>query len=134
RVIPDHADVSIGAGLKRKILVRDLLLRQVEERALALEQRPMRAITAAFEREPLEERRRDTRDPNAIDGVGGTEVGLETARGLGRRNRQDPANEPARLSTPLHEEVWDRPAGRFEEPEIVQAAIRHHRLAALRHA
>ena len=52
--------------------------------------------------------------------------------GLGRRDRQDPAVAPAGLLAPLHEQVWDRPAGRVEQAEVVQAAFGDHRLAALR--
>ena len=94
----------------------------------------MRAVAAALEGQPFEEGPGNAGHSHAIDRAGVPEVHLEAARGLGRRDRQDPAVVPAGLLTRLHEEVWHRPAGRVEQAEVVQAAFGDHRLAALDHS
>ncbi len=52
------------------------------------EHRPARAIAAAFERQTLQERRRQALDPDHVDGLARAEIDLEAARLLRRGDRR----------------------------------------------
>ncbi len=97
------------------------LLGKVEEGPLGHEDRPPRPVAASFEAEALQERRGETRDAEAVDPAERAEVGLEAARALRLRDREERRADPRRLLLHgRHEEVRDLAPVGGEEAEVVE--------------
>src|SRR5688500_2957663 len=96
-VVPDHAQVSILARTELELELPQLLVRQVEERALAHELRPPCGVATPLELHALEERRRQTADADAVHELRGAEVDLESAQAVAGGNRQHSPRQPAWL-------------------------------------
>ena len=96
-------------------------LGKVEEGPLGHEDGPARPVAASLEAEALEERRGEPRDAEAVDPAERAEVGLEAARALRLRDREERRADPRRLFPHGRDEEIRHlaPAG-VEEAEVVE--------------
>ena len=106
-------------------------LGKVEEGSLGHEDGPPRPVAASFEAEALEERRGEPRDAEAVDPAERAEVGLEAARALRLRDREERRADPRRLLPHgRHEEVRHLAPVGGEEAEVVEEGAPRARFGA----
>ena len=99
RVVPDQAQEAVLALREGDLGPGQPLLGKVEEGPFGHEDRPARPVAASLEAEALQERRGEPRDAEAVDPAERAEVGLEAARALRLRDREERRADPRRLAS-----------------------------------
>ncbi len=127
-IVPGEAEVAERSRGERQLRLTELLVRQIEEGAFRDQQRPVRAVAAAFQPYAFEERRRQAVDPQPIGRSDLAEVRLEAAfllsvgvdRGDGKNGRRPPCRFSQRFG---HQQVRNFARVGVEETEVAQFPV-----------
>src|SRR5688572_30406886 len=120
RVVPGDAQKAVRSRREGDRGLLQSLSGEVEQRALAREQRPVFAIAGTFEHETFQKWCADARHANRIRRQHLAEVGLEAARLLGLGYRKNARALPRRFCHRWrHEEVRNLLTGSVIQPEVV---------------
>src|ERR1043166_10110230 len=84
-IVERQAQIAVRAGTKPQLRQAQLLRRQIEDRPVVDQERPVLAVAAALEADALEERRRQSFEADRIDEGRIAQIGFESARPDGGR-------------------------------------------------